>query len=60
MLNKVYYLLIQRLPLLFKKFIQVTPWTRVLLEKLTVTRLVKKFPPFMETMFTIAHYWSLY
>jgi hypothetical protein len=26
----------------------INPWSRALLEKLTVTQLVKKFPPFME------------
>jgi hypothetical protein len=38
--------------------------SRVLLEKLTVTQLFKKFPTFYGTrrfitMFTTAHYWSL-
>jgi hypothetical protein len=27
---------------------KLTPWSRVLLEKVTVTQLVKKFKPFME------------
>jgi len=40
---------------------QLTPWSRVLLEKLTVTQLVKKFPAFYGTrsfitMFTKARH----
>ena len=34
-------------------------WSRVLLEKLTGSQLVKKFPHFMETAFTSAHHLSL-
>jgi hypothetical protein len=30
------------------RLITLTPWSRVLLEKLTVTQLVKKFPPSMK------------
>jgi hypothetical protein len=41
----------------------LTPWSRVLLEKLVVTELVKKLPAFYETqrfiMFTRACHWSL-
>jgi hypothetical protein len=42
---------------------KLTPWSRVLLEKLTVTQLVKKFPAFYGTpkfiaMFTRACHWS--
>jgi hypothetical protein len=29
-------------------YYKLTPWGKVLFEKLTVTQLVKKFPPFME------------
>jgi hypothetical protein len=41
-----------------------TAWNRVLLGKLTVTKLVKKFPAFYGTgrfitVFTTAHHWSL-
>jgi hypothetical protein len=40
------------------------PWRRVLLEELTVTQLVKKFPAFYVsrrsiTIFTIARHWYL-
>jgi hypothetical protein len=31
------------------KFSYLTPWSRGLLEKLTVSQLVKKFPAFYET-----------
>jgi hypothetical protein len=42
----------------------LTPWSRVLLEKLTVSHLVKKLPTFYGsrefiTMFTRAHHLSL-
>jgi hypothetical protein len=42
----------------------ITPYSILLLEKLTVTRLVKKFPAFYGTLrftivFTIARHWSL-
>jgi len=44
--------------------IPLTPWIRVLLEKLIVTQLIKKFFVFWETRrsiitFTRAHHWSL-
>jgi hypothetical protein len=47
-----------------KKATQLTPWNRVLLEKLIVTQLVKKFPAFYGTrrfitVFKRAHHWSL-
>jgi hypothetical protein len=40
---------------------QLTPWSRVLLEKLTVTKLVKKFLAFMEDQarFITIHYMTL-
>jgi hypothetical protein len=43
---------------------QLTPWSKVLFEKLTVTQLVKKFPAFYGTqgfitVFTTARHWSL-
>jgi len=43
---------------------KLTMYNRVLLEKLLVTHLVKKFPPFYGarrfiTVFTRAHHWSL-
>jgi hypothetical protein len=43
---------------------QLTPWRRVLMKKLTVTQLVKKFPAFYGTrriinVFTRACHWSL-
>jgi len=43
---------------------KLTPWSRVLLEKLTVTQLVKKFPAFHRrqrfiTVFTTVRHWSL-
>jgi hypothetical protein len=42
----------------------VTPWKRVLLEKITVTQLAKKFPAFygiqmFNTVFTRTHHWFL-
>jgi hypothetical protein len=42
----------------------LTPWSKVLFVKLTVTQLVKKFPTFYDTrkfitLFTTAHHWSL-
>jgi hypothetical protein len=42
----------------------LTPWSKILLEELTVTQLVKKFPAFCGTwrfisLFTGAHHWSL-
>ena len=33
----------------------LTPWTRVLLEKITGSQLVKKFPHFMETEGSLPH-----
>jgi len=33
----------------------LAPWSRVLLEKLTVSQLVKKFPHFMERRFSLQH-----
>jgi hypothetical protein len=44
--------------------VQLTPWGRVLLEKLIVTQLVKKFPAFYGSqmfiaVFTRAHHWYL-
>jgi hypothetical protein len=43
---------------------EITPWSRDLLEKLTVTLLVKKVLAFYRTrsfiiMFTRAHHWSV-
>jgi len=43
---------------------QLIPWSRVLLEKLTVTQLVKKFPDFHVTLrfitaYTTARNWSI-
>jgi len=43
---------------------ELTPWSRVLFEKLTVTQLVRKFPTFYGTrmfitVFRRAHHWSL-
>jgi len=45
-------------------YFQLTRWSRVLLQKLTVTQLVKKFPAFYRTrrfitVFTTARHWSL-
>jgi hypothetical protein len=42
----------------------ITPLNKVLIEKLTVTHLVKKYPAFhgirrFITVFTTAHHWSL-
>jgi len=42
----------------------LTPWNRILLEKLLVTQLVKKFPAFYGirkfiTVFTRVRHWSL-
>jgi len=47
-----------------RRIYEVTPQSRVFLEKLIVTQLVK-FPAFSEipsfiTMFTGAHHWSLF
>jgi hypothetical protein len=43
----------------------LTPWSTIILKKLTVTQLVKKFPTFYGmkrfiTVFTRAHHWSLF
>jgi hypothetical protein len=51
-------------PLSWARWIQLTPWNIALLEKLTVTQLVKTFPAFYGSrryiiIFTRAHYWSL-
>jgi hypothetical protein len=48
----------------YRSINEPTPGSRVLLEKLIVTQLVKKFPAFYRTlsfvaMFTRAHHWSL-
>ena len=40
--------------------VKLTPRSRVLLEKLTGSQLVKKFPAFYETTFTRARYLSLF
>jgi hypothetical protein len=47
------------------RWIQLTPWSRVLLEKLILTQLVKKFPSNYGTwrfitVFTTACHWSLF
>jgi hypothetical protein len=44
---------------------EITPWRKVLLEKLTVTQLVKKFPAFngtlrFNTVFIRVRHWSLF
>jgi hypothetical protein len=49
---------------LITNIIKLTPWSRVLLEKLTVTQLVEKFSAFYGTcrfiiLFTRAHNWPL-
>jgi hypothetical protein len=53
------------IPLLCILIDWLTPWSRVLLEKLTVTQLVKKFCAFYGTqrfiaVFTRAHHWSFH
>jgi hypothetical protein len=37
---------------------ELNPWSRVLLEKLTVTQLFKEFPAFYGTVFVTARYWN--
>jgi hypothetical protein len=53
-----------RLPTYLPKQLKKTPWNRIILEKLIVAKLVKKFPAFYGTrlfitMFTTARHWSL-
>jgi hypothetical protein len=48
----------------FRNVVKLTPWIRVLLEKLIVPQQIKKFPVFYGTrmfitVFTIARHWSL-
>jgi hypothetical protein len=50
--------------LITKESMQITPWGRVLPEKLTVTQLLRNFPAFYGirrfiTVFTTARHWSL-
>jgi hypothetical protein len=44
-------------------FLLITPWCRILFEKLIVTQLVKKYPAYgtrrFITVFTKAHHWTL-
>jgi len=58
-----YYTLTNLLPIYLLTYL-LTPWSRVLLEKLTVFQLVKKFPAFYGTLtfitaFTSARHLSL-